>query len=219
MKSGMCHLERAGWKAFKEGIDIDAINKPWICVNLEGKSFSSLKAAKAKDSLILPAAASPPGMAAANASLAQHPEISKTELSQMETIISQMAMTISQMLASISQLRAMLRETRCDIGTTESENAKPAAKPSVAKPAAKSTKAKKATKLAVKKATRPILSFFDQQDARVSLDGPSFSSAVAVTTKKGKGKKRTLLDSDDEYELSCELSSSPDFLCKCPAIF
>jgi hypothetical protein len=46
-----------------------------------------LKAAKAKDSLILPAAASPPGMAAANASLAQHPEIAKTELSQMETTI------------------------------------------------------------------------------------------------------------------------------------
>jgi hypothetical protein len=107
----------------------------------------------------------------------------------------------------------MLSELWRDIGTTESENAKPKAKASVAKPAAKSTKAKKATKLAVKKATRPILSFFDQQDARVSLDGPSFSSAIAVTTKKGKGKKRTLLDSDDEYKLSCELSSSPDFLC------
>ena len=51
--------------------------------------------------------------------------------------------------------------------TMASEDSKPAAKPSVAKPAAKSTKAKKVT---------TILTYFDKQAARVSLDGPSISS-------------------------------------------
>ena len=51
--------------------------------------------------------------------------------------------------------------------TMASEDSKPAAKPSVAKPAAKSTKAKKVT---------TILTYFDKQVARVSLDGPSISS-------------------------------------------
>ena len=56
----------AGWKAFKEGIGIDAIHcKPWICVNPSGKCFSSLKTAK--DTLISPAATFPPAMAAADA--------------------------------------------------------------------------------------------------------------------------------------------------------
>jgi hypothetical protein len=69
----------------------------------------------------------------------------------------------------------------------ESEDSKPAAKPSAAKPAAaaKTTKAKKA-------AARVSL------DAAVSLDCSSISSAVAVTAKKGK-------DSDDEYEFNCEI--------------
>ena len=35
--------------------------------------------------------------------------------------------------------------------------------------------------------------------ARVSLDCSTISSAVEVTAKKGKGKKRMLSDSDDEY--------------------
>ncbi len=49
-------------------------------------------------------------------------------------------------------------------------------------------------------ATRPIWSFLDQKPAaRVSLDSPTITSAVVVTAKKGKGKKRTLSDSDDEY--------------------
>ena len=52
------------------------------------------------------------------------------------------------------------------------------------KPVAKSTKAKKAAKPA----------------ARVSLECSTISSAVAVTAKKGKGKKITLSDSDDEFE-------------------
>ena len=51
--------------------------------------------------------------------------------------------------------------------TMASEDSKPAAKPSVAKPAAKSSKAKKVT---------TILTYFDKQAARVSLDGPSISS-------------------------------------------
>ena len=49
-------------------------------------------------------------------------------------------------------------------------------------------------------ATTPIWSFLDQKPAaRVSLDSPTITSAVVVTAKKGKGKKRTLSDSDDEY--------------------
>ena len=60
--------------------------------------------------------------------------------------------------------------------TMASEDSKPAAKPSVAKPAAKSTKAKKVTKPEAKKTTT-ILTYFDKQAARVSLDGPSISSA------------------------------------------
>ena len=59
--------------------------------------------------------------------------------------------------------------------TMASEDSKPAAKPSVAKPAAKSTKAKNATKPEAKKTTT-ILTYFDKQAARVSLDGPSISS-------------------------------------------
>jgi hypothetical protein len=48
--------------------------------------------------------------------------------------------------------------------------------------------------------------------AKPSSSKPAaISSAVAVTAKKSKGIKRTLSDSDDEYELNCELSSSPDF--------
>ena len=98
-----------------------------------------------------------------------------------------------------------------EIPTVVSEDRKPAEKPSVVKPAAKSTKTKEVTKPEAKKTTRPISTYFVPQAARVSLDGPSISSAMAMTAKKGTGKKRTLLDSDDEYELNCELSSSPDF--------
>jgi hypothetical protein len=185
-----------GWKATKKGI---GKKQSWICVNPEGKSFSSLKAAK--NSLIRPVEASHPTMAAADASkkitdvtsLTQRLEIAETKLSQMET--------------TISQLVTMLSGLGWEFEMTKSEDAKPSA----AKPASKSTKAKRATKHETKKATMPIASFLHLQAARVSFDGPSFSSAVAVTAKKGKGKKRTLLDSDDEYELSCELSSSPDF--------
>ena len=180
-----------GWTA-KKGTG----KKPnWICINPEGKSFSSLQ--KAKNSLIAPADASHPTMAAADAStvtsLTQRLVIAETKLSQVET--------------TISQLVTMLSGLGCEFEMTESEDAKPSA----AKPAAKSTKAKRATKHEANMVTKPIWSFMDQKPAaRVSLDGPSFSSAVAVTAKKGKGKKRTLLDSDDD-ELSCELSSSPDF--------
>jgi len=183
-----------GWKATKNGTV-----KNWICVNPDGKSFTSLKTAK--DSLISLAYASLPTMANADAStkttdvtsLTQCLEIAETEISEMKTIISQMA--------------TMLSGLGCEFEMTKIEDAKP----SVAEPAAKSTKAKKATKPEAKKVTRPIKSFWEPQAARVSLDGPSFSSAIAVTAKKGKGKKRSLLESDDEYELSSELSSSPDF--------
>ena len=180
-----------GWTA-KKGTG----KKPnWICINPEGKSFSSLQ--KAKNSLIAPADASHPTMAAADAStvtsLTQRLVIAETKLSQVET--------------TISQLVTMLSGLGCEFEMTESEDAKPSA----AKPAAKSTKAKRATKHEANMVTKPIWSFMDQKPAaRVSLDGHSFSSAIAVTAKKGKGKKRTLLDSDDD-ELSCEQSSSPDF--------
>jgi hypothetical protein len=79
-----------------------------------------------------------------------------------------------------------------------SEDSKPAAKPSVAKPVAKSTKAKTVIKPEAKKTTRPILTYFVQQAAGVSLDGPYIRSAVA------------LLDSDDENKLSYQ-SSSPGY--------
>ena len=89
-----------------------------------------------------------------------------------------------------------------------SEDSKPAAKPSTSKLAAEFTKAKKATKPEANMVTKPIWSFMDQKPAaRVSLDSPTITSAVAVTAKKGKGKKRTLSDSDDDYWLNCELSS------------
>ena len=187
-----------GWTATKNGT---GNKQSWIIINPEGKSFSSLKTAK--NSLISPADASHhPTIAAADAStkttdvtsLTQRLEIVETKLSQMET--------------TISQLVSMLSGLGCEFEMTKSEDAKPSAE----KPVSKSTKAKRATKQhEAKKATMPIASFLHLQAARVSHDGPSFSSAVAVTAKKGKGKKRTLLDSDDEYELSCELSSSPDF--------
>ena len=81
-----------------------------------------------------------------------------------------------------------------------SDDSKPAAKPSTSKLAAEFTKAKKATKPEANMVTKPIWSFMDQKPAaRVSLDSPTITSAVAVTAKKGKGKKRTLSDSDDEY--------------------
>jgi hypothetical protein len=74
-----------------------------------------------------------------------------------------------------------------------SDDSKPAAKPSTSKPAAKFTKE-------ANMVTKPIWSFMDQKPAaRVSLDSPTITSAFAVTAKKGKGKKRTLSDSDDDY--------------------
>jgi hypothetical protein len=193
------HKLPPGWKAYKEGTTATKRSDSWVCVNPEGKRFSSLTAARG--SLISPVDASHPTMAEANVStkttdvtsLTQRLEIAETEISEMKTIISRMA--------------TMLSGLGCEFEMTESEDAKP----SVAEPAAKSTKAKKATKPEAKKVTRPIKSFWEPQAARVSLDGPSLSSAIAVTAKKGKGKKRSLLESDDEYELSSELSSSPYF--------
>ena len=176
-----------GWTATK-----NVTSKNWICVNPEGKSFISLKTTK--NSLISPADASHPTMAAADAS-------TKT------TNVTSLAQRLEIAEATISQMMTMLSGLGCKFEMTESEDAKPSA----AKPVFKSTKEKKATKHEAMKITRPIASIFDLQAARVSLDGPSFSSAVAVTAKKGKGNKRTVLDSDDEYKLSCELSSPPDF--------
>ena len=160
MCNAIYHNLPPGWKAIKEGTGIKRSVR-WICVNPEGKRFSSLKVAR--DSLISPADTSRSTMAASADMRARDVLRLKEILSDIEdpTIRSSGLELLENIIAS--------------------DDSKPAAKPSNQKPA-----------------------------ARVSLDGPSFSSAVAVTAKKGKGKKRTLLDSDDD-ELSCELSSSPDF--------
>ena len=160
MCNAIYHNLPQGWKAIKEGTGVKR-SVCWICINPDGKRFSSLK--EARDSLISPADTSRSTMAASADMRARDVLRLKEILSDIEdpTIRSSGLELLENIIAS--------------------DDSKPAAKPSNQKPA-----------------------------ARVSLDGPSFSSAVAVTAKKGKGKKRTLLDSDDD-ELSCELSSSPDF--------
>jgi hypothetical protein len=160
MCNAIYHNLPQGWKAIKEGTGVKR-SVCWICINPDGKRFSSLK--EARDSLISPADTSRSTMAASADMRARD------------------VLRLKEILSDIEDPTIRLSGLELLENIIASDDSKPAAKPSNQKPA-----------------------------ARVSLDGPSFSSAVAVTAKKGKGKKRTLLDSDDD-ELSCELSSSPDF--------
>jgi hypothetical protein len=177
MCNAIYHNLPQDWKAIKEGT---ARGDRWICFNPDGKRFSSLK--EARDSLIPPADASRSTMAASADMRARDVLRLKEILSDIEdpTIRSSGLELLENIIAS--------------------DDSKPAAKPSTSKPAAKFTKAKKATKPEANMVTKPIWSFMDQKPAaRVSLDSPTITSAFAVTAKKGKGKKRTLSDSDDDY--------------------
>ena len=138
MCNAIYHNLPQGWKAIKEGTGIKRSVR-WICVNPEGKRFSSLKVAR--DSLILPADTSRSTMAASADMRARDVLRLKEILSDIEDP------TIRELLENI----------------IASDDSKPAAKPSMSKPAA-------------------------------------ISSAVAVTAKKGKGNKRMLSDSDDEFD-------------------
>jgi hypothetical protein len=165
MCNAIYHKLPPGWKAHKAVPTSICRSDTWVCVDPEGKRFSSLKAAK--DSLISSADASQSTMAASADMRARDVLRLKEILSDIEDP------TIRELLENI----------------IASDDSKPAAK-----------QAKKATKPEANMATKPIWSFLDQKPAaRVSLDSPTITSAVAVTAKKGKGKKRTLSDSDDEY--------------------
>jgi hypothetical protein len=138
MCNAIYHNHPPGWKAIKEGTGIKRSVR-WICINPEGKRFSSLKVAR--DSLISPADTFRSTMAASADMRARDVLRLKEILSDIEDP------TIRELLENI----------------IASDDSKPAAKPSMSKPAA-------------------------------------ISSAVAVTAKKGKGNKRMLSDSDDEFD-------------------
>jgi hypothetical protein len=142
MCNAIYHNLPQGWKAIKEGTGVKR-SVFWICINPDGKRFSSLK--EARDSLISPADASRSTMAASADMRARDVLRLKEILSDIEdpTIRSSGLELLENIIAS--------------------GDSKPAAKPSMSKPAA-------------------------------------ISSAVAVTAKKGKGKKRMLSDSDNEFD-------------------
>ena len=111
MCNAIYHNLPQGWKAIKEGTGVKR-SVCWICINPDGKRFSSLK--EARDSLISPADASRSTMAASADMRARDVLRLKEILSDIEDP------TIRELLENI----------------IASDDSKPAAKPSMSKPAA-----------------------------------------------------------------------------------